>query len=48
MFASVTPAVGSMTTFLLEIMEPKYAFFVKHKNMLKYYIILELLHFQYE
>ena len=34
-FASFTPAIGSMTTFLLEIMEPRYAFFVKHKNMVK-------------
>ena len=44
-FNPITPAVGSMTTFLLEIMEPRYAFFVKHKNMLKYWIIFELLHF---
>ena len=35
-FASFTPAVGSMTPFLLEIMEPRHAFFVKHRNMLKY------------
>ena len=44
-FASFTPAVGSMTTLLLEIMGPRYAFVVKHKNMLKYWIIFELLHF---
>ena len=36
MFASFTLAVGSMTTFLHEIMETRYDFFVKHKNMLKY------------
>ena len=32
-FATFTPAVGSMTTFLLEIMESRYAFFVKHKKI---------------
>ena len=31
MFASFTPAVGSMTTFLLKIMEPSYAFFETQK-----------------
>ena len=31
-FASFTPAVGSLTTFLLEIMKPRYAFYVKHNS----------------
>ena len=35
-FALFTPAVGSMTPFLLEIIEPRHAFFVKHQHMLKY------------
>ena len=30
-FASFAPAVGSTTTFSLEIMEPGYAFFFKQK-----------------
>ena len=34
-FASFTPNADSMTTFLVEIMEPGYAFFVKHKSILK-------------
>ena len=34
-FVSFTPAIGSMTTFLLEIMEPRYTFFMKHKNVVK-------------
>ena len=44
-FTSFIPAVGSVTTFLLEIMEPRYAFFVKHKicwnieQYLYYYIL---------
>ena len=35
-FASFTPAVGSITTFLLNIMVPRHALSEKHKNMLKY------------
>ena len=37
-----------MTTSLLEIMAPKYAFSEKHKNMLKYRKIFELLHYKLE
>ena len=43
-FASFTPAVGSVTTSLLEIMVPKYVFSEKHKNMLNDRIIFQLLH----
>ena len=43
-FASFTPTVGSMITSLLEIMVPKYAFSEKHKNMLNYRTIFQLLH----
>ena len=35
-FASFTPAVGTMMSFLLEIMVPRHAISEKHKNMLKY------------
>ena len=35
-FVSFTPAISSMTTFLFEIMEPRYAFFGKRKNILKF------------
>ena len=45
-FASFTPAVGSMMSFLLEIMVPKHAFSEKHKNMLKYRKKFELLHYK--
>ena len=34
-FSSFTPAVGCMTTFLLDIMVPRYAFSEKQKLMLK-------------
>ena len=44
-FASFTPAVGSMMSFLLEIMVPRHAFSEKHKNMLKCRKIFELLHY---
>ena len=47
-FASFTPTVGSVTTSLLEIMVPKYAFSEKHKNILKYRKIFELLHCKLE
>ena len=47
-FASFTPTVGSMTTSLLEIMVPRYAFSEKHKNMLRYRKIFELLHCKLE
>ena len=47
-FASFTPTVGSVTTSLLEIMVPRYAFSEKHKNMLKYRKIFEVLHFKLE
>ena len=41
---SFTRTVGSVTTSLLEIMVPKYAFSEKHKNMLNDRIIFQLLH----
>ena len=47
-FALFTPAVGSMATFLLKMMVPRYAFSEKHKNMLKYRKIFELLHCKLE
>ena len=47
-FASFTPTVGSMMSFLLEIMVPRHAFSEKHKNMLKYRKTFELLHYKLE
>ena len=47
-FLSFTPAVGSMMSFLLETMVPSYASSEKHKNMLKYRKIFELLHWKLE
>ena len=43
-FASFTPTAGSITTSLLEIMVPKYAFSEKHKNILNYRTIFQSLH----
>ena len=47
-FASFIPAVGSMMSSLLEIMVPRHAFSEKHKNMLKYRKIFELLRYKLE